>query len=248
MLSGDTPIPRKVAVYLVYVEKYALPVLYVFLGWRQIGIIRQRFADYAVQNAAHAPSAVARSLFAVGTIRQFLLLTIVVFYGSMLLLSHAPTVLPGKLKHVLLPLAMSFYFVLYTTVDNYPLLLRQNVMPQDWQLPLGVAGALLSIGGYSLALWAVSYLRRAFGLFVSVRRVVLGGPYVYVRHPIYAGYFLNTLGLLAANGSLAMLVLCTGFMVLTVYRARLEEEKLGEASEEYALYRQKTGFLFPRLH
>ena len=81
---------------------------------------------------------------------------------------------------------------------------------------------------------------------MSVRGIVLGGPYAYIRHPIYTGYLLDSLGLLAVNWSVAMIVLVLGLVVLMICRAKLEEEKLSESSGEYTRHLLKTGFLFPR--
>jgi protein-S-isoprenylcysteine O-methyltransferase Ste14 len=100
--------------------------------------------------------------------------------------------------------------------------------------------------GYSISIWALCYLRRSFALLVAVRTVVLGGPYAYVRHPIYLGYALDLLGLLLVTGSLGWMLLGAGFATLMIYRARIEEQKLSEASSEYRQYIKQTAFLFPR--
>jgi protein-S-isoprenylcysteine O-methyltransferase Ste14 len=77
--------------------------------------------------------------------------------------------------------------------------------------------------------------------------VVLVGPYKYVRHPIYSGYVLVWLGLILSHLSPAVIVIVAMHTALMVYRARLEERRLSEASPEYREYMQRTGFLFPRL-
>ena len=50
----------------------------------------------------------------------------------------------------------------------------------------------------------------------------------------------------AGSGSLGWMLLGAGFATLMIYRARIEEEKLSEASSEYRRYVKQTGFLFPR--
>jgi protein-S-isoprenylcysteine O-methyltransferase Ste14 len=91
------------------------------------------------------------------------------------------------------------------------------------------------------------YLGRSFGIFVSVREIVLRGPYHYVRHPIYLGYIFIWAGLVLANRSVAIVILVAIHTALLIYRARLEEEMLAEASPAYREYMTHTGFLFPKL-
>jgi protein-S-isoprenylcysteine O-methyltransferase Ste14 len=97
-----------------------------------------------------------------------------------------------------------------------------------------------------VALWAILYLGRSFGVFVVVRTVIFGGPYRWVRHPMYLGYICMLAGLALANYSVAYFSLVPIHMVLLLYRARLEESRLSEYSMEYREYRKRTGFIFPR--
>jgi len=105
---------------------------------------------------------------------------------------------------------------------------------------------MVSMVGYAISLWGLCSLGRSFAIFVAVRRVVTGGPYNYVRHPMYLGYLFELIGLLLSSFSLGMLFLGAGFVFLMVMRARLEEERLIEAYPAYRDYMQHTGFLFPR--
>ena len=244
MTTADTPLPRKAAVLLLWIEKYVLPLVYAFLASKQFQFL---WSQYSTLKATHAHWMSMDSLYVGDFIKHLLLFILMVFTGSTLLLNRSPVVLPDKLKHILVPLGMSFYFVLYSIVDDLPLPLRQNLLTSDWQLPLSVVAMALSIMGYSLSIWAIVHLGRAFALFVSVRKVVLGGPYTYVRHPIYAGYLLDSAGLLCVTCSVAMFVLVLGFIVLIICRGKLEEEMLKQSSDEYKRHHQQTGFLFPRL-
>ena len=72
------------------------------------------------------------------------------------------------------------------------------------------------------------------------------GPYGIVRHPIYSGFMLATLGTAIAFGewsgvlSVAMIVGAWG------YKARLEESAMLEQfGTEYELYRAKVRGLVP---
>jgi protein-S-isoprenylcysteine O-methyltransferase Ste14 len=178
--------------------------------------------------------------------KNALLFILIALYGAMLLLSRPATVLPTRRKHLLVPIAMSYYFVLYGMLDYLPLSLRESLLPPAWQFPCSMFGVILSLIGYSIAIWAIFYLRRSFAIFVSVRKIVSKGPYAYVRHPIYLGYLFDSCGIALVSFSIAILFLGCGFVWLLVQRARMEEEKLCEASASYRLYARRTGFLFPR--
>ena len=39
---------------------------------------------------------------------------------------------------------------------------------------------------YILAVWGLLYLRKSFSIIPEARRVVSGGPYRFIRHPLYA--------------------------------------------------------------
>ena len=80
-----------------------------------------------------------------------------------------------------------------------------------------------------------------------VRKVILDGPYQWVRHPIYLGYICMLAGLVLANFSAAYFILVPIHIALLLYRARLEEARLSEHSAEYREYMKRTGFIFPRL-
>jgi len=90
--------------------------------------------------------------------------------------------------------------------------------------------------GVALGLWALSALGRAFGIAPADRGLVRHGPYRFIRHPTYAGEWLNGLGVLLAaptwwNG--AALVVLAGGLVL---RMRWEENVL----EGYEQYRREV--------
>jgi protein-S-isoprenylcysteine O-methyltransferase Ste14 len=98
-----------------------------------------------------------------------------------------------------------------------------------------------------MAIWSVLFLGRSFGIFVVVRKVVLDGPYRWVRHPMYLGYIFMLAGLVLINFSPAYLMLVPIHIFLLLYRAHLEEVRLSGHSAEYREYVKRTGFIFPKL-
>jgi protein-S-isoprenylcysteine O-methyltransferase Ste14 len=61
------------------------------------------------------------------------------------------------------------------------------------------AGFGLMLGAIMFSIWGKLILRRSFGLAAANRGVVHSGAYVFVRHPIYAGYVLFYIGFFLLN-------------------------------------------------
>jgi hypothetical protein len=62
-------------------------------------------------------------------------------------------------------------------------------------------------GASSLTLWGLWTLRRSFSITVEARALVTGGPYRWVRHPIYLGEMLTAGGVLVWRFSLENLII-----------------------------------------
>ena len=240
--ASERPISPGFVQAALAVERYVLPWAYGFFAWQRVGVGLAHYAEYR----KHPAEPMVQSIAVAAMTGDLLLFLLMAFTGGMLLLSRAPVVPPDRLKHVIVPLAMSYYFFLYGLVDRLPAPLRESLLPPGWRMPAAVAGLLVSLLGYAIAIWALLHLGRSFAMLVSVRRVVSSGPYAYVRHPIYLGYAIDLCGLLFARCSPAMLVLGAGFAGFLTWRARLEEEKLCAADEGYRQRVARTGFLLPR--
>src|SRR2546426_2233994 len=65
-------------------------------------------------------------------------------------------------------------------------------------LPDGVT-ALMATVGLGLVIAAKFTLGRSFGIVPANRGVVVGGPYSFVRHPIYAGYVVTHVAFACAH-------------------------------------------------
>jgi protein-S-isoprenylcysteine O-methyltransferase Ste14 len=222
---------------MLAVEKYVLPLAYVFFALVRVDPLLDHYdAFHSVRDTAFAL-----------LVKDALIVMLMLFTAVALFFSRPPVAVPDRLEQVLIPIAMSYYFFLYGLVDRMPAVLRANLLPQDMQGMAALAGFIVSIVGYAIAIWALCHLGRSFAILVAVRKVVTSGPYARVRHPIYLGYLVDLCGLQLASGSLGMLLLGAGFVLLLVIRARLEEQKLAGADDAYRQYIARTGFLFPRL-
>ncbi len=100
---------------------------------------------------------------------------------------------------------------------------------------------IASAAGLWLVIVGKLALGRSFGIAPANRGVVMRGPYVLVRHPIYAGYLLTRTAFLVAHPTpwnAAVLIVADGALVL---RALIEERVLS-ADAEYQSYCRRVGW------
>jgi protein-S-isoprenylcysteine O-methyltransferase Ste14 len=115
------------------------------------------------------------------------------------------------------------------------------------------AGLVCCVLGEILRVWAVRY---AGGATRTTRGVggdvlVTGGPYAYVRNPLYLGNFLNLVGLTVAAWSwMPWMILLAIALFVTQYGLiiSLEQEYLAHRfGTVYEAYRAKVPAVIPRL-
>lgn len=115
---------------------------------------------------------------------------------------------------------------------------------------LQVTGLILIVLGTALFIWARRTLGKFYSGHVSVvagQPLVQSGPYRFIRHPAYAGYFLMSLGIALGYSSLlgfAAIILL--LLPVTIYRLHLEDKFLAEHfGEEFKQYAAATKRLLP---
>jgi protein-S-isoprenylcysteine O-methyltransferase Ste14 len=111
---------------------------------------------------------------------------------------------------------------------------------------------LVRLAGFGLALGAALGLARSGHVAVSEVqrpvRVITGGVFRYVRHPLYLAALLGYLGLIALSLSLLSLALWGGIFVFYNYIASYEESLMEiKFGAEYRRYKDKTGKWLPVL-
>jgi protein-S-isoprenylcysteine O-methyltransferase Ste14 len=153
----------------------------------------------------------------------------------------------SRLKYSI-PTVLGFYLLFASGIDID--WLNRNLIPGvpsiQW---LGIA---LTAIGVAFAIWARVYIGENWSGIVTVKvghELVRTGPYAWVRHPIYSGLLLATLGTALVRGEVrglvALAVLWFGFWI----KSRVEEQfMLKTFGPAYAEYSQTTGALIPRLH
>ncbi|MBS3756308.1 MAG: isoprenylcysteine carboxylmethyltransferase family protein [Desulfobacterales bacterium] len=115
---------------------------------------------------------------------------------------------------------------------RFPLILLLFVLllPQlekQWFLP----GLIVSVLGELLQLWC-------FATIKTKKRLTTGGPYMFVRNPMYIGRFFLIFGILMMTGNPWILLTCIIiYYFYMINRVRREEKVLAELfTEDYAAY------------
>lgn len=112
---------------------------------------------------------------------------------------------------------------------------------------LAVANLVIALG-LAWALYSILYLRRSFALLPEARRLVTGGPYGAVRHPLYLGEGTASLGVLLPVFGWPQAAMLAIIVVAQALRIKWEEEALAAAfGSEYEKYRRRVPLLIPFL-
>jgi protein-S-isoprenylcysteine O-methyltransferase Ste14 len=129
-----------------------------------------------------------------------------------------------------------------------------DTIPAWAQVTALLLGTLLYFPGIGLILWG----RLALGKFHNLsssqgvqlfadHQLITSGPFAYVRHPMYLGFWMAALGGLLLYGTWTMVILLLGSPIF-VRRARLEEEALiAVFGEDYLAYQRRVPAFFPHL-
>jgi protein-S-isoprenylcysteine O-methyltransferase Ste14 len=109
------------------------------------------------------------------------------------------------------------------------------------------AAVPLTLGAFVIGVYGLLYLRRNLSIIPEARRLVTGGPYRIVRHPLYAAEILAALALVLARPGLWATLALAPFITVQMLRARFEERLLGRTFAEYRSYAARTRRLIPLL-
>lgn len=119
--------------------------------------------------------------------------------------------------------------------------------------PVELAGIAVGVTGGALALWCiVTFARVGKGTpapFDPPRRLVVAGPYRYVRNPMYLGAGLALSGAAAFYGSIALFGYAVLFLIAThLFVLWYEEPTLTRFfGDEYDAYRGRVRRWLPRI-
>lgn len=116
---------------------------------------------------------------------------------------------------------------------------------------LMISGVIMIALGLFLGIW--SYM--SFHQKISISPVplkhsflVTGGPFKYIRHPMYATLLLISVGLLLVYPSITRILAVIALIVVLNIKMNIEEKLLAERYHHYGRYQRITGKLLPKLH
>jgi len=121
---------------------------------------------------------------------------------------------------------------------------RWHVPPRAWPPTLFLLAVAVVLG-----VWTLGYNRWGnFNIRPELRpgaRLVTGGPYRRIRHPMYASVLLGMGALVVADSRPWRIALLVALLVVLMLKATREEEYLRAAFPEYAAYASRTWRLVP---
>ncbi len=121
---------------------------------------------------------------------------------------------------------------------------------------LQAGGLVLFLAGLCLTFWARRTLGAMWGISTSRQvkllpnhRLIQNGPYAWVRHPMYLGWWISVLGLLMIYRTWILLGIFIMSLAIFYRRARLEESVLAEKfGDEWKSYAARSKCLIPFIY
>jgi isoprenylcysteine carboxyl methyltransferase (ICMT) family protein YpbQ len=106
---------------------------------------------------------------------------------------------------------------------------------------LALAGVAFELFGIALTQVARVYMGRSFGILPANRGVVSKGPFSFIRHPIYFGWMVLSIGYAMSYPIARNILLILVTLPFMVWRIEQEETHLSE-DPEYCTYEQRVRF------
>jgi protein-S-isoprenylcysteine O-methyltransferase Ste14 len=117
-----------------------------------------------------------------------------------------------------------------------------------WLAPVPLAAVVVAQGVVVAGYWVVFWVMKTNSFAGSTirvedeQKVIHGGPYAYVRHPMYSGMALTMLAAPLALGSYVALPVFALMVPVLIYRLIYEERTLRRELPGYAEYCERTRF------
>jgi protein-S-isoprenylcysteine O-methyltransferase Ste14 len=144
-------------------------------------------------------------------------------------------------KHTAPKPALSLFLVIAQFSLLVVLVLYAGLWGTWWQ-------NVLLLAGVALGVWAVATMRYNVSILPDVRRnqqLYTGGPYAYIRHPMYSALLLIGLALVLHNISLIPVVLWLLLLVTLLTKLHYEERLLQSHFTNYKQYQKRTKKIIP---
>ena len=155
------------------------------------------------------------------------------------------------------PLGRRLLYAIPTLIGFYLLFTPQHSGPLSGRLLPSTPGFAwlgwgLTVLGLGLAIWARVHLGGNWSGAVTIKvghELIRTGPYRRVRHPIYTGVLLASLGALFANGERSGLAGMVLLVPAMLWKIHLEERNMDTLfGPDYADYRRRSAALLPGVY
>lgn len=138
------------------------------------------------------------------------------------------------------------FYLLFSHQLRFGLLGTRFISDAHWVL---MAAIVLTFAGVGLSIWARLILGENWSARVTRKvdhELIRSGPYAFVRHPIYSGLLLATIGTAIFVGEYRGLIAVPLVLLSESIKARREEQfMIEEFGETYQAYREQTWFIVP---
>jgi protein-S-isoprenylcysteine O-methyltransferase Ste14 len=152
---------------------------------------------------------------------------------------------PSRMGQVI-PMAVA-YILLFRDYAHYRELGARFIPEHEI---VGMVGAIVTVAGIGLAIWARWHLGTNWSAAVSIRadhELIHTGPYRRIRHPIYTGMLLAFAGTALALGEVRGIIAFAIVLTAFYFKARKEEGFLTqEFGERFVEHSRHTGMFLPR--
>ena len=147
---------------------------------------------------------------------------------------------PNRLYELLL-VGAQFTLLAIIVLAFVPELLWQNTMLQ-------IFGSTFVALAIALGVWAALSFRQKIRIMPSPANtgfLVTGGPFAYIRHPMYSALLLASIGLFLAYPTIVRLAAIVVLGLVLMAKMNYEERMLQERYTGYDAYKAHTGRIFP---
>jgi protein-S-isoprenylcysteine O-methyltransferase Ste14 len=111
-----------------------------------------------------------------------------------------------------------------------------------------IIATALAIFGNILSLYVLAWLGRSFSIMAEARRLVTGGPYAIVRHPLYFAEEIAFVGAVMHYVSVYALIILAVHLFVQIQRMKNEEAVLRNVYPKYVNYQAATARLIPYIY
>ena len=144
-------------------------------------------------------------------------------------------------------IGISYGLIIAGTLTEY------FVLQRKLDLLITIIAFILMFLRILLKIWSVKTLNEFWSPYIEIKKehkLVINGPYKYIRHPVYLGTILDSIAIpLFLNSYFTLWFISWIYIIIIFIRLNIEEKVLvKEFADEYLIYRKNTGMLLPKIN